>query len=90
MLYIKSKKLTLAFLLTVLTVLLAPALAQAEEYDTGSIAAKRATEQREAIAKRAARKHQEAEEKKAAEAQQVTPAEAQQPTEDKQEAPAAQ
>jgi hypothetical protein len=90
MMSIKSKKIKLALLLCVFSAMLVPALTQAEEYETGSIASKRAAEQREAIAKRAARKHQEAEEKKAAEAQQLTPAEVQQPTEDKKEAPAAQ
>lgn len=64
MLDFKSKKIMMPLYLGMLSVLLSPALTQAEPYGTGDIASKRATEQREAIAKRAERKKQEAAAKK--------------------------
>jgi hypothetical protein len=71
----KSKKITLPLLLCVLSMLFIPALSQAEEYETGSIAAKRAAEQREALAKKAEKRKKE----KEAAAQKQAPAAAEAP-----------
>jgi hypothetical protein len=90
MLHFKLKKITLTIFLCALTALLSPALTQAEEYETGSIAAKRAAEQREAIAKKAEKRKKEAEAQKAAAVPQEKPAEPQQPTADQTEKAPAQ
>ena len=89
MLHIKIKKITLPLLISVLSVLFYPALTQAEPYGTGDISATRAAEQRAALAKKAERRKQEAEAKKAVEEQPVV-APAPTPTEVQQEKPAAQ
>lgn len=71
MLHINSKKISLSLCLCALTALSTPALSQVDSAivlaasDTGSIAAKRAAEQKEALAKKAA----EREAKKAATSQ---------------------
>jgi hypothetical protein len=83
MLSIKSKEISLAVCLCTLSVLLTPALTQADTVmllaaaETGSVAARQAADQKAALAKKAA----EREAKKAAEAQ--MPAEAVVPAEDK-------
>ncbi len=74
MLHIKFKKISLALCFCLFSLLLSPALTQADEVnswggDSGSIDAGKAAAQREAAAKRAAKKQKKAEEKKAAEAQ---------------------
>lgn len=73
MLHIKSKKISLLLCFCLISGLLSPALAQADEVNSwgggsGSIDAGKAAVQREAAAKRAAKKQKKAEEKKAAEA----------------------
>lgn len=71
MLLIKSKKINLSLSLCLMSVLLMPALTQADtamvlaEAETGSVAARQAAEQKAALAKKAA----EREARKAAEAQ---------------------
>lgn len=77
--HLKSKKITWSLFLSVLTLVLTPVLVQAEEFETGRIAANRAAEQRAAIAKRKEerKKEKEAEAAKAAQAQQAKPAEVQ-------------
>ncbi len=75
MLHIKSKKITLPLCFCVISVLLSPALGQADTTivlaasETGSVAASQATDQKAALAKKAADRQKAAEEKKAAEAQ---------------------
>jgi hypothetical protein len=71
MLHIKSKEMRSALCLCVLSMLLAPAVTQADnslllaEAETGSVAARQAAEQKEALAKKAAERAA----KKAADAQ---------------------
>jgi hypothetical protein len=69
MLHFKSKKMTLT-LFCAMSLLLSPALTQAESTGTGSTAARQAADQKAALAKKAAAQQKAAEEKqKAAEAQ---------------------
>lgn len=67
--YFKSKKLIKSFCLSVLITVLFSGYLSAEEYETGSIAAKRAAEQKAAIAKRAEQRKQELAAKKMSDAQ---------------------
>jgi Na+/H+ antiporter NhaB len=73
MLYIKSKKITLALWLCIMSALLSPALTQAETIvaasETGTLAASKAADQKAALAKKAAERQKAAEERKATEAQ---------------------
>jgi uncharacterized protein YaiL (DUF2058 family) len=63
----KSKKMTLALSVCVMSMLLSPALTYAEPTGTGSTAARQAADQKAALAKKAAER-QKAEEKLKAEA----------------------
>ncbi|MBM4208446.1 MAG: hypothetical protein FJ190_10700 [Gammaproteobacteria bacterium] len=93
---LKSKKITLPLLLVLLSALCVPALSQAEDYETGPISAKRAAEQREALAKKTekirlkkeAAAKKKAEEAAGAAAQPTAPAEPAQPEAPKETAPA--
>lgn len=73
MLHIKSKEMRSAVCLCLLSMLLAPAVTQADTYlllaeaETGSLAARQAAEQKEALAKKAAERAA----KKAAEASKI-------------------
>jgi hypothetical protein len=70
MLHTKSKKMTLALSICVMSMLLSPVLTHAAEAETGSTAARQAADQKAALAKKAAAQQKAAEEKqKAAEAQ---------------------
>lgn len=64
----KSKKMTLALSVCVMSMLLSPALTHAESTGTGSTAARQAADQKAALAKKAAERQKAAEEKQKAEA----------------------
>lgn len=91
MLNIKSKRITLVLFLGMLSLLITPALVQAELGGSGSTAARDAAEQKAAKERKLEKKRQkEAEAKKAAEAQTAQPAETAQPAQDQAEKPATQ
>ena len=89
MLKFNSKKMTMLVCAGALSTLLSPTWAQAEEYETGGIAARHAADQKAALAKKAEKRKKEAEAQKQAEANKAAESQTQPEASTSPETPAA-